>query len=280
MEELLSWARIIVPLIFLVYASWSDFKTREVSNNVWVVFAPLAFLLTFAQFLFFPPVGDTFQSMIYYGSFFAVTSVFSIALFYVGAFGGADAKALMCIALAIPEPSLIEALSDFSSSTFHIALPLSGFVSRIFPITVFSNGVIVAAFSVFYALFRNLLWRQRTGQRLFEGYKNESFGRKALTLLCGYKVSVADLKKSFLYPLEDFQMAHSGEAERHLLLFPRDENREEIVERLVKAESEGKLQNSVWATPGLPMLIFITIGFILALTIGDIIWVVISQILG
>lgn len=279
MEEMLSWARIIVTLVFLSYASWSDFKTREVSNNVWIIFAPIAFLLTAAQFLFFPPIGDMFQSMLYYGLSFAITSVFSIALFYVGAFGGADAKALMCIALAIPEPSSIKALSDFSSSAFHTMVPLSGFVSFIFPITVFSNGVIVAAFSVFYALFRNLLWRQRTGQRLFEGYKNESLGRKALTLLCGYKVSVADFKKSFLYPLEDLRMAQSG-VERRLLLFPKDENREEIVERLAKAESEGKLQNSVWATPGLPMLIFMTIGFILALTIGDIVWIVISQILG
>jgi len=264
MEEILSWTRIIISLIFLVYASWSDFKTREVSNNVWIVFAPTAFLLTFAQFLLFPPIGDMLQSMIYYGISLVITSVFSIALFYVGAFGGADAKALICIALAIPEPSLIE--------------PLSGFVSFIFPITVFSNGVIVAALSVFYALIRNL-WRKIAGQKLFEDFESESFGRKALALLCGYKVSVADLEKSFLYPLEDFQTTQQGETKRRLLLFPKDENREEIVERIIKAKNEGKLQNMVWATPGLPMLIFITIGLILALTVGDIVWIAISQIM-
>jgi preflagellin peptidase FlaK len=278
MEEVLSCVRISVTLAFLVYASWSDFKTREVDNSVWIVFAPIAFLLAFAQFLFFPPIGDMFQSLTYYGLSFAITSVFSVALFYVGAFGGADAKALMCIALAIPEPSVIEALSAFGFSIFHITLPLSGFVSFIFPITVFSNGVIIAAFSVFYALFRNLLWRQRTGKRLFEAYKNDTFGRKVLTLMCGYKVSVATLKKSFLYPLEDFQMKESGETQRLLLLFPKDENREGIVARLNKASSEGRIQNDVWATPGLPMLIFITIGLVLALTVGDIVWIVISQI--
>ncbi len=265
MEEMLSWTRVITSLIFLAYASWSDFRTREVSNNVWIVFAPIAFLLTFAQFLFFPPIVDTLQSMINYALSFAITSVFSIALFYVGAFGGADAKALICIALAIPEPS--------------ITSPLSDFVSPIFPITVFSNGVIIAALSVFYALFRNLLWKQRTGQRLFEGYENESFGRKALALLCGYKVSVADLEKSFLYPLEDFQTSQEGEGRKRLLLFPKDEKREEIIERLVGAQGKGKIQNVVWATPGLPMLIFITIGLIVAITIGDIVWLAISQIL-
>ncbi|MDH5447896.1 MAG: prepilin peptidase [Candidatus Bathyarchaeota archaeon] len=266
MEELLSWTRIIISLIFLAYASWSDFKTREVSNNVWTVFAPVAFLLTFAQFLFFPPFIDTLQSMINYGVSFAITSIFSIALFYVGAFGGADAKALICIALAMPLPL------DFVE-------PLSGFVSFIFPITVFSNGVIIAALSVFYALLRNLLWRQRTGQKLFEGYENESFGRKTLALLCGYKVSVADLEGSFLYPLEDYQTTQQGEMKRRLLLFPNDENREKIVQRIIKAKSEGKTQNTIWATPGLPMLIFITIGLILALTMGDIVWIVLGRIL-
>ncbi|UCB59649.1 MAG: prepilin peptidase [Candidatus Bathyarchaeota archaeon] len=280
MDQILSWVRVTITLAFLSYASWSDFKTREVSNNVWAVFAPTAFLLTCVQLLVFPPIGDVLLSMMYYGLSFALTSAFSVALFYVGAFGGADAKALMCIALAIPEPSVLGALSDFFSSTLQVSFPLSGFVSFVFPITVFSNGVIVAAFSVFYALFRNLLWRQRTGQELFEGYRNESFGRKALTLLCGYKVSVADLRKSFLYPLEDFRAAQSGEMERCLLLFPREENREEIIERLVAAERGGKLQKTVWATPGLPMLIFITVGLILALTIGDVVWIVISRILG
>lgn len=264
---MLSWSRIIVSLIFLIYASWSDFKTREVSNNVWIVFAPVAFLLTFAQFLFFPPNGDMLQSMINYGISFAITSVFSIALFYVGAFGGADAKALICIALAIPLPlNFIE--------------PLSGFVSFIFPITVFSNGVIIAAFSVFYALLRNFVWRQRMGQRLFEGFENESFGRKTLALLCGYKVSVADLEKSFLYPLEDYQTTQQGEMKRRLLLFPNDETREKIVQRIVKAKNEGKIQNTIWATPGLPMLIFITIGLILAFTVGDIVWIVLGRIFG
>jgi prepilin signal peptidase PulO-like enzyme (type II secretory pathway) len=35
----------------------------------------------------------------------------------------------------------------------------------------------------------------------------------------------------------------------------------------------------VWATPGLPMLIFITLGLIVALTAGDIVWIIISRIL-
>ena len=36
--------------------------------------------------------------------------------------------------------------------------------------------------------------------------------------------------------------------------------RAEVVERLSKAAQEGKIDERVWATPGLPMLIFVTVG--------------------
>ena len=280
MEEALAWTRIVVSLVFLVYASWSDLRTREVSNSVWVVFAPVALLLTFAQFLFFPPSGDVLESMLFYAISFGVVFLFSLALFYIGAFGGADAKALMCLALALPDPSAAEAVSAFAEPIFHVGFPLSGFTSPVFPITVFSNSVIIAALSVFYALLRNLVWRTRTGHKLFDGYANESLGRKVLALLCGYKVEVGVLEKSFLYPLEDVKTNSLGETERHLLLFPKDESREEIVTRLAEAtEKENAIQRMVWATPGLPMLIFITIGLVLALTLTDIVWIALGRIL-
>jgi preflagellin peptidase FlaK len=274
MEQVFTWVRIGLSLSFLTYSSWSDLKSREVSNTVWKVFAPLALLVTSTQFLFYPPYSRflllsnpdaTASAFVNYGISFAITSVFSVALFYVGAFGGADAKALMCIALALPVPP------DLYS-------PLSGFVSFVFPITIFSNGVIVAALSLFYALFRNLIWKLRTHQDLFEGYENEGFSRKILALLCGYKIPVEDLETSFSYPLEDLSTAE-GSTRKRLLLFPKDENRKQMVEEIMQASRDGRISNMVWATPGLPMLIFITLGLVIALTIGDIVWIVIGQIL-
>lgn len=267
MDQVFEGLRIFVCLGFLAYASWSDYKTREVSNNVWIIFGPIAFILTLIQILFFPSIfagGTLSQSLVYYGLSFAITSIFSIVLFYVGAYGGADAKALMCIALALPFPP-------------DIANPFSGFVSIIFPITIFSNGVIIAVFSVFYALGRNLIWRLKGNKGFFKDYENASLGRKILAVLCGYKVSLGKLKDSFLYPLEDFRVNKQGEKKRFLLLFPKDEERDEIVDRIITANVEGEIGDSVWATPGLPMLIFITLGFILALIVGDFVWIAISQ---
>ena len=248
--------RVFLCLAFFIYASWSDFKNREVSNKVWAVLAPLAFALTFSQLFMFAP--DMLQI---YALSFVITSAVSVALFYAGAFGGADAKALICLSLALPSP-------------VHLLQPF-GFVSPLFPITVFCNAVLLAALTVFYAVTRNLLWKYRTGNELFEGFEEQSMSRKILAVLCGYKVNITELeRKRHFYPLEDVLVAETGEAERRLLVFPSDEKKEEIVERILEAKGKGELGNSVWVTPGLPLLIFITAGLIIALTLGDIIWIV------
>jgi preflagellin peptidase FlaK len=254
-------ARVALSLLFLLYASWSDWKQREVSNKVWIVFAPLAFSFTIVQFAVFAQ-----DSLLSYLISFALTSVMAVALFYAGAFGGADAKALMCIALALPSPvRLVSSVSLF--------LP-------IFPFTVFSNSVLLAAFSAVYALLRNSVWKLRANSGLFAGFEKESVLRKITVLITGYKVEPASLEKILhSYPLEDIAVREDGSAERKLLTFPKDETRESIVARIVSASREGKIPDGVWATPGLPLLIFITAGLILALLVGDLVWIILRLFL-
>ncbi|MFB0523269.1 MAG: prepilin peptidase, partial [Candidatus Bathyarchaeia archaeon] len=79
----LEGARVSLCLIFFLYASWSDYKTREVSNTVWMVLAPLALVLTSVQFLAFSP--ESLNTLVLS---FVLTSALSIVLFYAGAFGG------------------------------------------------------------------------------------------------------------------------------------------------------------------------------------------------
>jgi len=257
-----------MALSFLFYASWSDYKTREVSNTVWILFAPLAFALAFLGIYIYE-----FSQLSSYGICFGLTTAFAIILFYSGGFGGADAKALMCLALALP---------------FHpesLPSPLSGEISPIsqifFPITIFSNSVLLAAATAIYMLLRNIFRRQKTGERLFDkGHKDESFGRKILVLITGYKTSINKLKEKWhLYPLEDVENVENG-FKRKLVVLPKDEGRNAIVERLAEAVKRGVIRDGIWATPGLPMLIFITAGLIIALLLGDIVWICISFLLG
>jgi len=271
MNEILEGARVSLCLSFLIYASWSDYKTREVSNMVWILFAPLAFTLTFLEIY----IGYEFSQLLCYGMCFGLTAAFAIILFYSGGFGGADAKALMCLALALP-------FFPFPESLFK---PLSGEISPIlqvfFPITVFSNSVLLAAATAVYMFLRNVFWHKRTGRKLFEeGHQNESLGRKILVLITGYKVSVNKLKEKWhLYPLEDTEENPEKGFKRKLVLIPKDEDRNTIVERLTQAVEAGKIQDTIWATPGLPMLIFITAGLIIALFFGDIVWTCIRLLL-
>ena len=260
--------KICVVLPSLIYASWSDYKTREVSNNVWVVFAPPAFALTFAELLLFD-----FSALPYFGLCFALTSAFAIILFYAGGFGGADAKALMCLALALPfYPQ--EIFSPFSGE-------VSPFMRMFLPLTVFSNAVVLAALTAVFILIHNLLWRWKTGKPLFEGeQKSEFMAKKVLVLLTGYKVSIEEVKaKWHLYPLEDVEKTDNG-IKRKLVVFPKDEGRNAMVERLEEAVKSGAIQEKVWATPGLPMLIFMTAGLIIALFYGDMVWNLIRFLLG
>ena len=72
----------------------------------------------------------------------------------------------------------------------------------------------------------------------------------------------------------------SVNVKRNLVIVPHDEGREKIVERLSKAVDEGKIDSYVWATPGLPMLIFVTLGLIVALLLGDFVWLLVRTVLG
>ena len=263
-------AKIVISLTVLIYASWSDYKTREVSNRVWAIYAPIALALTLTELLLHDPAKLPF-----FGLSFGVTAIFALILFYSGGFGGADSKALMCIALALP----------FSTEILFkpiIATGVSPLSQSLFSITIFSNSVLFAAASGLSMLLRNLVTRAATRKSLFEGTLSaESIGKKLLVMITGYKFPIAKLKEKWhVYPMEDLDDSGENSLKRKLVIVPRDEGRKEIVERLSNAIDTGKVNDGVWATPGLPMLIFVTMGLIVALIFGDLVWIIVSFFLG
>jgi preflagellin peptidase FlaK len=271
MQAAFDTARIALTVIFLVYASWRDYKAREVSDKVWIVFAPIALALSLVTFFLY----DASQ-LTYFGVSVGITVGFALLLFYTGGFGGADSKAFICIAFALPffPVSIITPLFNEGIS------PLS---QIIFPITILSNSVLVAALSALYLLLRNLAKHSTSGQELFEGtLSKESIGKKILVLITGQKFSLDVLKaKWHIYPMEDVEeINNTDQLKRKLVIVPNDEGREEILERLSKASQVGKIGNTIWATPGLPMLIFVTVGLILALTVGDLVWLLVAGMIG
>jgi preflagellin peptidase FlaK len=267
-QVIIDFARSATAMLFLLYASWSDYKTREVSNKVWLLFGPLAFALTTTELLFY----DT-SNLLPYAICFGLTAGLAMILFYSGGFGGADAKALMCLALALPfYPTRLLA---------PIATEVSLISENLFPISVFTNSVLFAALTAVALLLYNLFWRLTKHEPLFQGdHKKESIGKKILVLLTSYKVSVEELKKKWhVYPMEDVEKNEQTGLKRKLIVLPKDEGRTEIVGRIDEAVKSGAISDGVWATPGLPMLVFIFAGLVTTLLFGDIIWMCMRLIL-
>lgn len=262
-------SQIAVTAAFLLYASWSDFKTREVSNRVWAVYAPIGIALSLSDLLLFDP-----SKLGLFGISVGLTVGLAFLLFYSGAFGGADSKALMCIAFSLP----FAPITLFAPVIANSLSPISEFV---FPLTIFSNAVLFAAASGLYMILHNFVWHRRNGKEMFTGtLAHESIWKKIVILLTGYKVTVAKLKEKWhVFPMEDIEGDSESSLKRKLVVIPNDDSRAGIVERLSEAAQSGKIDTYVWATPGLPMLIFITLGLIGALLCGDIIWLLVRFIL-
>jgi preflagellin peptidase FlaK len=262
-------AQVAVSAVLLAYASWSDYKTREVSNRVWAIYAPIAIVLSIAELLLYDS-----SKLALFGISVGFTVGLAFLLFYSGAFGGADSKALMCIAFALP-------FAPVTLFTPILAGGLSPISQFIFPLTIFSNAVLFAAASGIYMILRNLVWHKKNGKKMFTGtLTHESMWKKIVILITGYKVTIAKLKEKWhVFPMEDVDDGENA-LQRKLVVIPSDEGRDKIVERLSNAVQAGKIDTYVWATPSLPMLIFITLGLVVALLCGDIVWLLVRFILG
>ena len=236
------------------------------SNRVWAIYAPIALALSLTQIGLYEP-----SQLPLFALSFGVTAGLSLLLFYAGGFGGADSKALMCIALSLP----------FTPQLFSPLLGVSPTSQFIFPITIFGNAVLFAAASGVYMILRNVFWHKKRGDKMFPGnLASESIGKKLIVLITGYKMNISNVKaKWHIFPMEDVDDRQVN-IKRTLVIVPREVGREKIVERLSNAVNNGKINCYVWATPGLPMLIFVTLGLITALFFGDVVWLIVQTILG
>jgi len=247
---------------FLIFGSWSDLKTREVSNWVWVVSLPVAAILTITRVFLTPDL-----LMLCAASVLASTAL-SFGMFEIGFFGGADAKALITLGVALP---LFPAFSR----------PILGLFHPFFPLVVFVNSFLLSLVSIMYVLGRNAYWRIQSRRSFFEGFEHESPLRKILTLVSGYKVALIEIRRSIhLIPIEDVAEKNGRPSRRLRVFVGAEEDRNVTIDRLSRYISTGLLPSQVWATPGLPMMVFITIAFFAALTFGDILFYAIHTMIG
>lgn len=268
MFEWLDSARTAICLLFLTAASIHDIKSREVPNSIWAAFAPIGLALTLISLA----LSGWNQTTILTWLVTAVVTVgLSMALFYLGLFGGADAKALICLAVAMPtQPNITLIKSLLESYAGLHALPL--------PISTFNNAVLTASLLTIAISLRNIVDLARNGRKIFEGLESAKLMTKAFAFLTGYRVDIEKLrsKKHHYIILEEFVRGENGTIKRRLKVLQRlSIGEENDLEKSIPEDLDGK----IWVTMGLPFLTFITAGFIAAIFIGDMIFLLINLIL-
>ena len=247
-------------IAFLALGSWSDLKTREVSNKLWAVSLPVVAVITAIR------IYVSSGLLLLYVVSISVSIVVSLAIFEVGFFGGADAKAMICLGVALPLfPDMFR--------------PILGYLHPFFPTIVLTNGFLMSLLSILYVGGKNLDWRLHAREPLFQGFEKEHFLKKLLIVLSGYRVELAELKKEIhLIPIEDVDETGGTRLRRMRLFVGAEADRGSVVSRLEEYASRGLAPSKVWVTPGLPMLVFISFGFVASLVLGDILFYAIFSI--
>jgi len=246
-------AALLVTMGIFIAASMSDLKTREISNKFWLVYGPIAGLI-FALRLVFAP--ETIPILLVSGG---ATIVVAFLLFQFGVMGGADSKAMMCLALALPvAPSFLTPLWQ------------APFIFYPFPIAILVNSFLLSIGSTVFLLAKNMVQRASVGRGLFQGFERESILRKALVLLTSYKTSFNALQsKVYLYPAEEVSVVDSKPVRQFHLVASAAEERDKLINGLESYKEQGMFSDGVWVTPGLPHLVFLTASLLVTAVVGD-----------
>src|SRR4030042_3177929 len=99
-EIILNIIRLVVGVVILGYASYTDIKTRRASNILWVIMGIIGAVLLLIQYFY----TDSFEGgRIAYLVFIPIMIVMVYIMFQLRLiFCGADAKALMALSILLP----------------------------------------------------------------------------------------------------------------------------------------------------------------------------------
>jgi preflagellin peptidase FlaK len=153
----LNQLRIIAAIAMLGYASYTDVTKREVSDYIWIVFGALSVVLLFLEPQFWQALTNVGISLI--------VAPIVLIIWRLGMFGGADAFAIIVLALLVPQITMSE--------------------NTITPFTILTNAVIISIIPFFVNLVRNLIAIVNKND-IFEGF-SETRKKRIIALFIGYK---------------------------------------------------------------------------------------------
>ena len=219
--------RLIVGIAILGYASYTDIKTRRASNMNWLIMGLFGGALLLLEYL---TVGiENLMILIFIPIMIGlVYLLFQLRLI----FGGADAKALMALAILLPLQPNIEQLPIWGQSYMPAAW------------TVFSNSIILFLLIPLGLFILNITKR------------NIRFPHAFL----GYKMKIKEAEEKFVWPLEKIV-----DGETKFSYMPKNFD---ATEEYKEFEKQGIKE--IWVTPKIPFMIPLFAGFIFTFIFGDV----------
>jgi Flp pilus assembly protein protease CpaA len=242
-QTLINYTALATCIIPLAFASYSDWKTRKVKNHIWLIMTIAGLAIAAARWIYTAELITTIFS-------YVVAFLISLAFYASKIFGGADAKAVICISLIIPQ--------NVSTSS----------LTPLFPLTLFLNTFILLGVLYLIILSSNLV-RHLRGENLFQGLESESKWRKTLALLTCTRTDLDSVQtKEHLYPAQH-AIKKDGKTEMHLTPPRQARDKEQTNFKLLKSKVEQLPSNRVWAYFSKPLIPIILISVIISFFLGD-----------
>lgn len=294
MSNVIDIMRIIFGMAFLGFASYTDFKTRRVKDEVWILMGLSGgFILalqmslekkSWEYYLIFFPVSIIFASL-----FFDFEKIFKkakktyylkvLVMFLIGIipliyqFYALSEETYFYQLLTIPiliiffyilyQFNIIHGGADAKAiMTVAILVPFYPYFFS-FPLVEFSSERVAMAMELFFPFaFLVLMNSVLFVVWVFIGFiiYNISKGDFGFPeMLLGYRMNINKVESKFVWPMERVMRG-----ERVLVLFPKSDD-DKSLEKLRKMGIK-----RIWVTPKIPFIIFLTAGFIISVFVGNI----------
>jgi len=248
------WSRLLLALSILSYAAYKDIKTREIEPKIWVIATIVGGAITFFELIIF---YFNAYNLFLWGIIDMVFSLLLLPFFYMmyrmAILGGADMLAYLFLSLDIPWYPLVLGLRAIAPMPFLALLYAS------------MGAFIVGLLRGIKNLVDPKFWKFVR--------QNNIKGLKLIHYALSGRAFTAEefLKTDFWYLLskpviENEKVRLKLEGKVNLEEEPEDQRKE--VKRLLE---EGKMRRDeiLLASYGTPFLLYIYLGFILTLSIGD-----------
>jgi len=254
-------AKVVLCSIALGLASAQDWRTREVSDAIWLAMGGCGAALTAVELL----IDFSYFHLTVLAMSAALCFALGLGLHYLGFFGGADAKCLWCLGVTLP----FNPLERLGFDPF-------GPQNPVFSISIFNNSILTATLLALGITLSNVA--KRTKGPLFTGNEERSLWKRLFVVMIGYRAKISKVleRKDFYFPLEEFVLKE-GRVERRFKFSARivsDDlyaTLEDLVKKgLVRGDEE------LWVSPAIPLIVNITLGFLTSLLYGDFVLAIIE----